>query len=79
MSLLIAEQPMTRRNDVAVKIDAEVTRIAKIVAAHKDISLAEYLSETLKPIVERDLREYSRRALEAGEKEEGRSKPKRTP
>jgi hypothetical protein len=55
---------MVRRKDVAVKIDAEVVRQAKIVAAYKDVSLAEYMSEAIRPIVERDLREHSRKALE---------------
>ena len=53
---------MARRNDVAVKIDAEVARQAKIVAAFKDVSLAEFLSEALRPIVEKELVEQSARA-----------------
>ena len=67
----IAERTM-RRNDAAVKIDAEVVRAAKIVAAHKDLSLAEYLSETLRPIVEAELKDYSRRAL-------GEDRPEKKP
>lgn len=55
---------MARRKDMAVKIDAEVTRKAKIVAAYKDVSLAEYLSESLRDIVDRDLTEYAKRALD---------------
>jgi hypothetical protein len=55
---------MARRQDTAVKVDAEVIRKAKIVAAYKDVSLAEYLSEALRPIVDRDLVDYSRRSLE---------------
>jgi hypothetical protein len=47
--------PMAKRNDVPVKIDAEVIRVAKIAAAYKGLSLAEYLSETLRPIVSRDV------------------------
>jgi hypothetical protein len=46
---------MARRNDVAVKVDAEVIRVAKIAAAYKGLSLAEYLSQTLRPIVSRDV------------------------
>jgi hypothetical protein len=68
---------MARRNDVAVKIDAGVVRMAKIVAAHKDISLAEYLSDTLRPIVEQELKDYSRRALGEGKGDTGPSRPKR--
>jgi hypothetical protein len=58
-----APADVARRNDVAVKIDADVARVAKIVASFKDISLAEYLTETLRPVVERDLREHSRRVV----------------
>lgn len=54
MAPTVAE-PMVRRNDVAVKCDADVARDAKIVAAYKDISLAEYISEALRPIVSRDM------------------------
>ncbi len=55
MSPSLAERPMARRNDVPVKIDAEVVRKAKIVAAYRDIPLAEYVSETLRGHVEKDL------------------------
>jgi hypothetical protein len=66
---------MARRSDVAVKIDTEVVRQAKVVAAFRGLSLAEYLSETLRPAVSRDYREESRKA--AGEDEPTRhSKPK---
>ena len=44
-----------KRNDVPVKLDAEVARKAKMVAASQDKSLAEYISETLRPIVTRAL------------------------
>lgn len=43
------------RNDVAVKLDAQVAREAKMVAAARDMTLAEYISEILRPIVHRDL------------------------
>lgn len=55
MSPLLVERPMARRNDVAVKIDAEVVRKARIVAAYKGLALAEYVSELMRPLVERDL------------------------
>jgi hypothetical protein len=46
---------MVRRNDVAVKIDANVIREAKMVAASRDLTLAEYLSDLLRPLVHKDL------------------------
>ncbi len=46
---------MVRRNDTAAKIDSGVVADAKIVAAFRGITLAEYLSEILRPTVSRDL------------------------
>jgi hypothetical protein len=65
---------MTRRTDVAVKIDTEVVRQAKVVAAFRGISLAEYLSETLRPAVGRDYRDESRKAV--GDDPPARLRPK---
>jgi hypothetical protein len=50
-----------KRVDLTVKIDAEIARRAKVVAAHRNISAAEYLSKILDPVVTRD---YSRIADE---------------
>ena len=55
MSPALLDVPMTRRNDVTVKLDADVAREAKMVAASRDQTLAEYLSELLRPLVRRDL------------------------
>jgi hypothetical protein len=55
MQATIPERNVAKRNDVTVKVDAEVARLAKIVAAYRDASVAEYLSDTLLPIVRRDL------------------------
>jgi hypothetical protein len=40
-----------KRNDEVAKIDSEVLRIARAVAALRGITLAEYLSERLRPLV----------------------------
>ena len=53
--LATAEKPMVRRNDVSVKLDADVVRKAKIVAAIKDMTIAQYLSDILAEKVEQDL------------------------
>jgi len=42
------------RDDVAVKVDREVVGQAKIVAWDRGISLAEYITETLRSAVGRD-------------------------
>ena len=57
MLSLVEPMARTKRVDTAVKVDLETVRKAKIVAAFRDITLAEYLSEVLAPIVERDLSE----------------------
>lgn len=48
-----ADRP--KRNDVATKIDIEVSRKVKIVAAYRNVSAAEYLSDLVAPLVARDL------------------------
>lgn len=70
MSAQAMDATMARRNDVTVKMDAEVARKAKIVAAYRDQSLAEFISDQLSPIVDRMLQEEH--AKETG------SKPGRT-
>ena len=58
----VADRPMAKRNDVPVKIDAEVIRVARIAAAYKDMSLAEYISERLRPLVSQDVeQEHAKR------------------
>jgi hypothetical protein len=54
-----------KRNDVPVKLDADVVRDAKIVAAYKAKSLAEYLSELVRPLVARDLEQEHARRMKA--------------
>ena len=57
------QMPRTpKRNDRTVRIDADVAHMAGIVAAYKDKNLNEYLSETLKPIVEKQLAEEQEKA-----------------
>jgi hypothetical protein len=51
------------RNDVTVKLDAQVAKKAKMVAAAREITVAEYVSEILRPIVQRDLEAESARVL----------------
>ncbi len=56
---------MTKRNDVSVKIDAEVYRKVRTVAAWRGVSVAEYLSEIVDPVATRDVAKMSK---EAGDK-----------
>jgi hypothetical protein len=54
---------LPKRNDVAVKLDAEVARKAKIVAAARGIPIAAYISGILGPVVDRDLAEEAGRLI----------------
>ncbi len=47
-----------KRNDLAVKIDAEVIREARIVAAFEEVQLAELLSNILRPIISKLLEKH---------------------
>lgn len=57
----------------SVRIDSEVLRDAGTVAHSKGLSVAEYISSKLRPIVKRELEEYARTILE-GSKPEGKPK-----
>ncbi len=52
---LSATMPKQQRNDVSVKIDAEVYRMVKTVAAWKGVPIAEYLTEVVGPVARRDM------------------------
>ncbi len=52
----VAEQEVAR-NDISVKLDAQVARKAKLVATNRGITLAEYLTSIVAPVVARDLKE----------------------
>jgi hypothetical protein len=61
MALLVGTDSMAeKRNDVSVRIDAEVYRLLKTVAAWKDVPIAEYLSDIVRPVVERDWAKINR-------------------
>jgi hypothetical protein len=55
MNVLTADRPMAKRNDVSVRIDSEAVKVAKIVAAYRDISLVEYISQVLLATASADL------------------------
>lgn len=38
-----------------VKLDTEVVRAARIVSAYREVTMADYLSELLRPLVMKDL------------------------
>ena len=51
------------RNDVNVKLDSGVVKDAKVVAAWREVTMAEYLSEMLRPLVQRDLQQEMTKRL----------------
>lgn len=69
----VLDMPRAKRNDVPAKLDADVVRKAKYVALGNDVSLAEYLSGLLKPLVDRDYVD----AVAKLNREAGGSAPKR--
>ena len=70
MSLAPMGSPMTKRNDVSVKIDLQVVAEAKIAAAVQGKTLAEYLS---------DAAEAMNREVLAAFKASSAATPKRKP
>ena len=59
---LLERPTMTKRNDVSVKMDATVVEDCRIAAAFRGVSLAEYISETMREAAQRDIDEgYSQR------------------
>lgn len=59
MQTVLGRPVVAKRNDETVRVDADVLRQARLVAASKDLSLAEYLSNALRPIVTSDYRELA--------------------
>jgi hypothetical protein len=51
-------RPKSNRNDITVKLDADTARMAKAVAAFRDITLVEYLTSIVKPVVEADIAKH---------------------
>lgn len=51
-----------QRNEVSVKIDAEVYRMVRTIAAWKGVNISEYLSEIVRPIARRDMAKVNKEA-----------------
>jgi hypothetical protein len=61
---------------VMVKMNVGVVAEAKMVAASRQISLAEYLSDTMRPIVRRDLEDETARRIHPAVEGEPKKLPK---
>jgi hypothetical protein len=69
--LALAGPPLVKRNDVQVKVDATVATHAKMVASSRGITVAEYVSELLRPLVLRDLEIETSKQLKPPKKTRG--------
>ncbi len=49
--------PTSERDDIVVKLDRAVAADARWIAEKRGVSMAEYLSEALRPIVARDFQQ----------------------
>jgi hypothetical protein len=54
------DRPKMARNDLAVKMGADVVKMAKHIAIDRGITLAEYLTERIRPLVEQDFEEMAK-------------------
>ncbi len=66
----MAKKPMGRpktsvRHDVSIKFDKILAGKARLIAQGKGVSMAEYLTETTRPIIDRDYAKLMRE-LETG-------------
>jgi hypothetical protein len=61
MPVVLQEKPrQMARNDTAVKIETDIVRQARLIAARRNITVAEYLSEILRATVVKDYRQAVR-------------------
>jgi len=52
--IAMADRKTMARQDLAVKMGADVVKKAKVVALNRNITLAEYLTERIRPLVDDD-------------------------
>ncbi len=57
-------RPKTSRDDISVKMDRALAAKAQYLARLKGITLAEFITETLRGVVERDFTKASREGTE---------------
>lgn len=74
----MAVATMAKRNDTPVRIDNDVLEDCRIAAAFQGKSIAEYVSDILRPIAKRDIEEgYAKRIK--GDEDSSPPKRKRSP
>lgn len=53
---------VAKRNEVSVKMDADVYRLVRTVAAWMGVNVSEYLSKSMAPIARRDMAKMQKEA-----------------
>lgn len=49
-----------KRNDRAVKVEAEIIRQAQTICSYREVTLAEYLSDILRSVVAKDFEHFKK-------------------
>lgn len=57
----------SERHDVSIKFDKSLVAMARMVATAKGTSLAEYLSEAARPVIEKDFAREMKRLEGSGQ------------
>jgi hypothetical protein len=68
----LLERPMTKRNDVSVKMDAQVVEDCRLAAAFRKMALAEYISETMRTAARKDIDEGIQRRTQPSKPKGGK-------
>lgn len=71
----VADQTMAKRRDVTTKMDPQVLADCRIAASFKGMTLAEYLSESMRVVSARDIDDGIRKREEAKTKPQPPTKP----
>jgi hypothetical protein len=77
MPTMPTADPVMARNDVSVKLDAQVAKEARLVATNRGVTMAEYISEILRPIVRVHLEAEVGGLFRPGPKPEPPTRPKK--
>lgn len=56
MNVAVCEPIMAKAHNESVRLDGDIMRKARVVAAIKDVAVSKYLADLLRPLVDRDHR-----------------------
>lgn len=75
MAVAMASQTTMARQDLTVKMGTDVARKAKVVALNRNITLAEYLTERIRPLVDGDYEQEVAKMSREVKAKPGKGKP----